>query len=73
VPQGIFNSDSNLALNNSLLTDEASVKNLLWQLNIVYNKIIQHFNTNPKNYFFRFKFLETTIFNYKELAKLYKE
>ena len=29
VPQGIFNSDSNLALNNSLLVDEASIKNLL--------------------------------------------
>jgi hypothetical protein len=29
VPQGIFNSDSNMALNNSIATDEASMRNLL--------------------------------------------
>ena len=73
VPQGIFNSDSNMALNNSIATDEASMRNLLQQLNIVFERITKRFNTNPKNYFFKFKFLETTAFNYKELAKMYKE
>jgi hypothetical protein len=30
-------------------------------------------NKNKKNYYFQIKMLETTIYNYKELAKLYKE
>lgn len=73
VSRNLFNSDSNLALTNSILDDEASVRCLPQQLEIFFNRIVSRFNKNPKKYYFRFKMLETTIYNYKEMSKLYKD
>jgi hypothetical protein len=34
---------------------------------------MKRFNTSPKKIFYRIQLLTTTIYNYKELAKMYKE
>ena len=73
VSRNLFNSDSNMALTNSILDDEASVRNFVLQFQYCFNAILnQVFKPKPK-YNFRFRMLETTIYNYKEMSKLYKE
>ena len=37
------------------------------------NDLLKPFNKNPKKLFFRVEILPTTIYNYKEMSKLYKE
>lgn len=73
VSQLQFNSNSNIALNNSILNDEASMYNLLVQFQSFLNMMIEPFNKSPKRYYYRAQLLTTTIYNYKEMAKLYKE
>lgn len=73
VSQLQFNSDGNIALNNSILNDEASMYNLLTQFEAFLNLLISPFNKSPKKCYYQAQFLTTTIYNYKELAKLYKE
>lgn len=73
VPQLLFNSDGNIAMNNSILNDEASMYNLIMQFESFLNDILVPFNKNPKKVYYRAQILTTTIYNYKEMAKLYKE
>lgn len=73
VSQNLFNTDGNLSLEKSVLNDESSVRNLLLQFSMFFNKVVSYLNTNKKNYNFKFHMLETTQYNYKELSKLYKE
>lgn len=75
VPQNIFNADGNVALNQSIVNDESSAKSFLYQYEVFVNDVLDAFkwNKNKKNYYFQIKILETTIYNYKEMAKLYKE
>ena len=73
VSQLQFNSDGNIALNNSILNDQASMYNLLVQFESFLNLMIEPFNKSPKRCYYRAQFLTTTIYNYKEMAKLYKE
>ncbi len=73
VSQLQFNSDGNIALNNSILNDEASMYNLLTQFEAFLNYLIQPFNKAPKKCYYKAQLLTTTIYNYKEMAKLYKE
>ena len=74
VSQLQFNSDGNIALNNSILNDEASMKDLVLQFESFLNSILDLlFNTKPKECYFKAQILATTIYNYKEMAKLYKE
>lgn len=73
VPQILFNSDSNTALNNSILNDESSMYDLLLQFESFLNLLIQPFNKSPKKCYYKAQFLNTTIYNYKEVSKLYKE
>ena len=73
VSQLQFNSDGNVALNNSILNDEASLYNLLLQFESFLNLLLQPFNKSPKRCYYRAQILTTTIYNYKEMAKLYKE
>lgn len=73
ISKGIFNADGNLALTNSIVNDEASVKIFPQSFQQLINCIIKVKFNKAKKYYFRFKMLETTIYNYKELAKLYKE
>ena len=73
VSQMQFNTSGNLALEKSILNDEASMYNLLIQFESFLNVLLKPFNKNPKKIFFRAQLLTTTIYNYKELSKLYKE
>lgn len=73
VSQLQFNSDGNIALTNSILNDEASMYNLLVQFESFINLIITPFNKSPKRCYYRAQILTTTIYNYKEVSKLYKQ
>ena len=73
VSKNIFNTDGNLSLEKSILQDESSVRNLLLQFEIFFDKITRQQNTQRKKYNFRLFMLETTQYNCKELSKMYKE
>lgn len=73
VSQMQFNSDSNTALNNSILNDESSMYDLLLQFESFLNLLLQPFNKSPKKCYYKAQFLNTTIYNYKEVSKLYKQ
>ena len=73
VSQMQFNTDGNIALDKSILNDEAMMYNLVIQFKDFLNRIIKPFNKTPKKMFIRAEMLPTTIYNYKEMAKLYKE
>ena len=73
VSQKQFNTDGNIALEKSILNDEASMWNLIQQFEDFINILLIPYNKTPKKWFFRAQVLPTTIYNYKELAKLYKE
>lgn len=73
VSQLQFNSDGNTALNNSILNDEASMYNLVSQFEAFMNYLLENFDKKPKNAYYTAQILTTTIYNYKEMAKLYKE
>ena len=73
VSQNIFNTDGNLSLQKSILNDEGSVRTLLLQFEIFFDKLTQKRSPNKKKYNFRLYMLETTQYNYQELSKMYKE
>ena len=73
VSQLQFNSDGNIALNNSILNDEASMYNLIVQFEAFLNYLIASFNKSPKRCYYQAQILPTTIYNYKDLAKMYKD
>lgn len=74
ISQNLFNTDGNLSLEKSILTDEGTMRYLILQFNTFFDKLVQARNrTRKKEYNFRFHMLHTTQYNYKELAKLYKE
>lgn len=73
ISQNLFNADGNLSLNNSVLNDESSVRNLLQQFEYFLNQIAKTLSTKPRQFSFRLYLLETTQYNYKDLAKIYKE
>ena len=71
--QNLFNTDGNLALANSIKNDEASLTNLILQFESFLNFLIKDFNKNPKKLSFKVELLGTTVYNYLDLAKQYKE
>ena len=75
VSQMQFNTDGNLALEKSILNDEASMYNLLLQIQDFLNFLLDRkFNgKTAKKTYYKAQILTTTIYNYKEMAKLYKE
>ena len=73
VSQMQFNSNSNTALNNSILNDEATLYNLIQQFEEFLNLLLEPYNKNEKKCYYKAQILTTTIYNYKEMAKLYKE
>lgn len=73
VARNLFNSDSNLALEKSILDDEASIRDMLLQLEVVFDKAIKRRFKGNKSFYFSFRMLETTIYNYKEMSKSYKD
>lgn len=73
VSQMQFNTDGNIALEKSILNDVASMYNLLLQFESFMNDLLIPFNKSPKKIYFKVQILTTTIYNYQEMAKLYKE
>ena len=73
VSQMQFNTDGNIALEKSILNDAASLYNLILQFEGFMNDIIEKYNKKPKKYYYRAQILTTTIYNYQEMAKIYKE
>ena len=72
VSQLQFNSDGNIALTNSILNDQASMYNLLVQFESFLNLLLEPFNKSPKKCWYQAQLLTTTIYNYKDMAKLYE-
>ena len=73
VSQMQFNTDGNIALEKSILNDVANMYNLLLQFETFMNELIISFNKSPKKICYKVQILTTTIYNYQEMAKLYKE
>ena len=73
VSQMQFNTDGNIALEKSILNDAASLYNLILQFESFMNDLIEKYNKKPKKYYYRAQILTTTIYNYQEMAKMYKE
>lgn len=72
ISQNLFNADGNLAVTNSILADEASMRDIPLIFTSFLNRVTNKFS-RPNHYDFRVSVLETTQFNYREIAKLYKE
>ena len=73
VSQMQFNTDGNIALEKSILNDVASFYDLILQFQDFMNDLIEKYNKKPKKYYYRAQILTTTIYNYQDMAKLYKE
>ena len=73
VSQLLFNTDKNIASDKAILNDEASLYNMLLQFEDFANSLIEQYNKSAKKYEYKVQFLTTTVYNYKDLAKLYKE
>lgn len=73
VSQMQFNTSGNLALEKSILNDEATMTNLILQFEAFAESLLKTFNKNPKRLKYQVQMLPTTIYNYKDLSKLYKE
>ena len=73
VSQMQFNTDGNIALEKSIRNDEASLYNLILQFEGFMNDMIEKYNKKPKKYYYRAQILTTTIYNYQDMAKIYKE
>ena len=72
VSRNLFNTDGNLSLEKSILDDESTMRNLLLQFDVFFDKIVERKSTNKK-FNFRLCMLETTQYNYKDMSKYYKE
>jgi len=73
VSHSLFNADSNLALEKAALVDEASVRDLILTFDELFSRILARKFPGNKKYCLHFNMLETTINNYKEMSKMYKE
>lgn len=73
VSKNLFNTDGNLSLEKSIVNDEGILRPLILQFEAFYNKITFALSKAAKKYSFNFYMLSTTQYNYKDLAKLYKE
>lgn len=72
VSQMQFNTDGNIALEKSMLNDAATMLTLVQQFEDFLNLLLTPFNKSKKIKY-KAQFLGTTIYNYQELVKLYKE
>jgi len=73
VSQMQFNTTGNLALEKSIANDEATMTDLLLQFEDYAESLLHIFNKNIEKLYYKVQILPTTIYNYKELSKLYKE
>ena len=73
VSQKQFNTDGQTALDKSIANDEATMTDLLLQFAEYAERLLIAFNKNPKRLKYTVTVLPTTIYNYKDLSKMYKE
>ena len=73
ISQMQFNTDGNLAIEKSMINDSAMMSNLVYQFEAVLNMILINFNGAPKKVYYTANILPTTVYDYKELSKLYKD
>ena len=73
VSEMLFNPDGNIALEKSIANDEATIYNMILQFEGFLNELLEPYNKNRKKVEYRVQILKTTIYNYKELSKMYKE
>lgn len=73
VSQKQFNTDGQTALDKSIANDEATMTDLLLQFEMFAERLLDSFNKNPKRLRYTVTILPTTIYNYKDLSKIYKE
>lgn len=76
VTQSLFNSSSTVAIDRSIANDEASVSSLMCQFEDFYNLIINNSGNGRKGrnkVIYKVEMLPTTIYNYKDMIKIYKE
>ena len=73
VSQMQFNTDGNIALEKSISNDSAMMSNLLYQFEEFMDRLLLNFNKSPKKVYYKVSILPTTIYDYKELSKMYKE
>ena len=73
VSQNQFNSDGQVALEKSIANDEATMTGLLLQFENYTESLLKPFNKNINRLQYRVQMLPTTIYNYRDLAKIYKE
>lgn len=73
VSQKQFNTDGQTALDKSIANDEATMTDLLLQFAEYAERLLTAFNKNPKRLKYTVTVLPTTIYNYKDLSKMYKE
>lgn len=71
--QNLFNTSGNTALEKSIANDEATVSSLIFQFERFGDKILERFTRNAGKIRYKFQILPTTIYNYKDLSKSYKE
>lgn len=69
----LFNTDGNIALEKSIANDEAVMYDLVLQFEEYAESLLAAFNRNKKKIAYKVQILPTTVYNYKELSKLYKE
>ena len=73
VSQMQFNTDGNIALEKSIANDEATMTDLLLQFQSFAEDLLRFVNKNINRLHYKVSMLPTTIYNYKDLAKIYKE
>ena len=73
VSQMQFNTDGNIALEKSIANDEATMVDLILQFGEYAESLLDFANKNTNRLHYRVNMLPTTIYNYKDLAKIYKE
>lgn len=73
VSQNQFNATTNLALEKSIANDEATMTALLLQFEGYAESLLKPFNKNINRLQYKVQMLPTTIYNYKDISKLYKE
>lgn len=72
ISTNLFNTSGNLALEKSIINDEAYVKPLLLQFEQFFNNYLE-WKFNRKGLKFRLKMLTTSIFNYRDMSNSYKD
>lgn len=71
ISANLFNTDGNLALEKSIIIDEAYIKPLLLQFEQFFNRYLE-WKFNKKDLKFRLKMLLTSIFNSSDMSSKYE-